>query len=158
MGPLGPTKGNAQLTRQNDISFTLFKLVYCLAREYFSVTVWFIKCVRFFKKRHHTAKTAWCSVTRDPSTIFLATNFTQKMPEISNSTYSSLFMLENIWYHHLTWSGPNSHKLWVFFPFVGPRGPILCIWGLNSATATSATLKQLNIMKCNIEIGQHHTV
>ena len=33
MGPQGPTKGNAQLTRQNDLSFTLFKLVYCLARE-----------------------------------------------------------------------------------------------------------------------------
>ena len=33
MGPQGPTKGNAQLTRQNDISFTLFNLVYCLARE-----------------------------------------------------------------------------------------------------------------------------
>ena len=33
MGPRGPTKGNAQLTRQNDISFTLFKLVYCLARK-----------------------------------------------------------------------------------------------------------------------------
>ena len=49
MGPQGPTKENAQLTRQNDISFTLFKLVYCLAREYFSVTVWFIKCVHFFK-------------------------------------------------------------------------------------------------------------
>ena len=35
MGPREPTKGNAQLTRENDISFTftLFKLVYCLARE-----------------------------------------------------------------------------------------------------------------------------
>ena len=33
MGPRGHTKGNAQLTGQNDISFTLFKLMYCLARE-----------------------------------------------------------------------------------------------------------------------------
>ena len=33
MGSRGPAKGNAQLIRQNDISFTLLKLVYCLARE-----------------------------------------------------------------------------------------------------------------------------
>ena len=33
MGPRGPTKGNAQLTRQNYISSTLFKLVHCLIYE-----------------------------------------------------------------------------------------------------------------------------
>ena len=33
MGPQGPTKGNAQLTRQNDLLLALFKLVYCLARS-----------------------------------------------------------------------------------------------------------------------------
>ena len=30
MGPRGLTKENAQLTRQNDFSFTQVKLVYCL--------------------------------------------------------------------------------------------------------------------------------
>ena len=32
MGPQGFAKGNAQLTRQNDLLFSLFKVVYCLAR------------------------------------------------------------------------------------------------------------------------------
>ena len=114
-----------KLTRQNDISFTLFKLVYCLARDSLSVTVWFRKLVCFFKKRHHTAKTGWRWVPRDPSTIFLATTFTWKMPESSNSMYSSFFMLENIRYHHFTWSRPNSQEIVSFFPFVGRRGPEL---------------------------------
>ena len=47
-------------------------------------------------------------VPGDPSTIFLATNFTQKMPKGSDSMFSSNLMLENIWYHHFTWSGSNS--------------------------------------------------
>ena len=36
-------------------------------------------------------------VPGDPSTIFLATSFTQKMPEGSDSMYSSILMLENIY-------------------------------------------------------------
>ena len=35
------------------------------------------------------------------------------------------FMLENISYHHFTWSGPNSQEIVSFFSFVGPRGPKL---------------------------------
>ena len=35
-----------------------------------SVTIWFRNFVCFFKKRHHTAKTAWCWVPRDPNSIF----------------------------------------------------------------------------------------
>ena len=35
-------------------------------------------------------------VRGDPSTIFLTTTFTQKMQEGSDSTYSSILMLENI--------------------------------------------------------------
>ena len=33
-------------------------------------------------------------VPRDPSTLFLATSFTQKMPEDSDSMYSSILVLE----------------------------------------------------------------
>ena len=33
MGPRKLTKGNTQLTRQNDFSFTQIKLVYCLSRK-----------------------------------------------------------------------------------------------------------------------------
>ena len=35
-------------------------------------------------------------VPRDPSTIFLVTTFNQKIPERSDSIYSSVLMLENI--------------------------------------------------------------
>ena len=39
--------------------------------------------------------------------------------------YSFYFMLENIWYHHFTWSGPNSQEILNFVPIVGPQGPEL---------------------------------
>ena len=58
----------------------------------------------------------------DPRTIFLVTSFTRKMPESSDSMYSSIFMLENIWYHHFTWSGPNSQEIVNFIPNMGPGG------------------------------------
>ena len=35
-------------------------------------------------------------VPGEPRTIFLVTSFTQKMPESSDSMYSSIFILENI--------------------------------------------------------------
>ena len=41
-------------------------------------------------------------VLSDTSTIFMATNFTQKMLKSSGSMYSSIFLLENILYHHFT--------------------------------------------------------
>ena len=97
MGPRELTKGNTllELTRQNE---------QCTVSQgkHLGVTVWFRKFVCFFIKRHHTAKTAWRWVPRGPSTIFLATSFTRKMPESSDFMYSSFLMLENIWYHHFT--------------------------------------------------------
>ena len=39
---------------------------------------------------------------REPRTTFLATRFTRKMPESLDSIYFSIFMLENVWHHHLT--------------------------------------------------------
>ena len=47
-------------------------------------------------------------VPGDPSTVLLATNFIQKIPESSDSIYCSILMLENILSHYITWSGPNS--------------------------------------------------
>ena len=66
----------------------------------------------------------WVSV--DPSAIFLATIFTQKMPYSSGSSYSSILMLGNMWHHHFTWSGPNSQEIVNLFQFSsGPRGPTI---------------------------------
>ena len=59
----------------------------------------------------------------DPSTIFLTTSFTQKMPERSDSIYSSILIQENIWWHNFSWSSPNSQELVNLFQFSsGPRG------------------------------------
>ena len=58
----------------------------------------------------------------DPSSILLASTFTRKMPKNSDSMHSSYFMLENIWHHHFTWSGPKSQKIVNLVPIVGSRG------------------------------------
>ena len=55
-------------------------------------------------------------VPGDPRTIFLVNSFTRKMPESSDSMYSSIFMLENIWYHHFTWSAQNSQEIVNYVP------------------------------------------
>ena len=63
-------------------------------------------------------------VPGDPSTIFLAIIFIQQMPESSGSMYSSILMLENMLYHHFTWSGSNSQEIVNLFQFnSGPLGP-----------------------------------
>ena len=83
MGPRGPTKENAQLNRQNDLSFTQIELKHCLTRKKLCCTVWFRtvwfrKFVYFIRKRHHTAKIALRWVPGKSSTKFLVTSFTQK--------------------------------------------------------------------------------
>ena len=65
-------------------------------------------------------------VPGDPSTIFLATSFTQRMPEISVSMYPSILMLGDIWNYHFTLSGPNLQEIVNLFQFSsGPRGPTI---------------------------------
>ena len=60
-------------------------------------------------KQHSTLiRIKW--VLEDPSTAFLVTSSTQKMLECSDFINSSIFMLENIWYH-FTWSGLNSQEV-----------------------------------------------
>ena len=65
-------------------------------------------------------------VPRDPSSIFFATSYTQKMPEISDSMYFSFFMLENIRHYHFTWNGLNSQESLNFLRFSsGPQRPTI---------------------------------
>ena len=125
MGPRWPTKENTQLNGQNNFSFTYIKLVYCLTRK----TLWCNSLVRkiciFLQKETSHCKSSSALGPREPkypSTIFLATNFTQKMPKSSDSMYSSIFMLENICYHNFTWTGPNFHEIANFISIIGPRG------------------------------------
>ena len=60
---------------------------------------------------------------RDPSIMFMATNFTQKMPESSGSMHSFILMLENILFRDFTRNGPNSQKIYEFIliKFGSPR-------------------------------------
>ena len=74
----------------------------------------------FFKKRYHIVKTAWCCVPQGLSSIFLATNFTWKMPECSSSMYSFFYMLENIRYHILPEVGQIHRKLLILFKLWDP--------------------------------------
>ena len=106
MGSQGPTKGNTQLIRQNEFSFTLIKLVYCLKRQSLKCNGLVQKICSFLQKEtsHH---------------------ITLKMPRSSDFMYSSYFMLENIWHHHFTWSGPTSQEIVNFVPIVGPWRPEL---------------------------------
>lgn len=57
-----------------------------------------------------------------PSTIFLVTRFSKKILESSDSRYSSIFRLKNIWYHNFFWKGPNPEEILNFVPVMGPQG------------------------------------
>ena len=57
-----------------------------------------------------------------PSTIFLVTRFSKKILESSDSRYSSIFRLKNIWYHIFFWKGPNPEEILNFVPVMGPQG------------------------------------
>ena len=55
----------------------------------------------------------------------LVTVSTQKMSESSDSMYSFILMLENIWHHHFTWSWRNSQEIVNFTIILGPGGPTI---------------------------------
>ena len=55
-------------------------------------------------------------VPGDSNTIFLMTSLTWKMPESSDFMHFSMFMLENIWYHNFTGSGPYLQELLSLIP------------------------------------------
>ena len=47
------------------------------------------------------------------------------MPEISDPMHSAIFMVEVIWYHNFTWSGPNLQETQIFVMIIGPQEPKL---------------------------------
>ena len=60
----------------------------------------------------------------------IGNHFYSKNARKLSSMYSSILMLENIWYHHLNWSASNSQEIANLFQFnFGPRGPTI---GTNS--------------------------
>ena len=79
MGPRGLTKGNTQLTRQNDFSFTsnqtsvLFNKI-----KHLGVTVWFRKFLCFVRKRHHTARNSLALGPQGPKHNIFGDHFYSK--------------------------------------------------------------------------------
>ena len=59
---------------------------------------WFKAFVCFFRKRNYFGETPQRWILWDLGTMFLRNMFTQKMPDSSDSIYSSIFIQENIWY------------------------------------------------------------
>ena len=117
------THGNIQLTGQNDFSLTQITLVHCLTGK----TLW-----------QSSSNYFYVSSEKDitfQSTAYFANIFIWKIPGSSDSMYSSTYMLENIWYNNLTWSGANSNQIVniisILISLPRPRTKfILCMWGL----------------------------
>ena len=108
--------------------------------------VWFRTSACFFIKIHHVAETTQHWSTNDPSTIFLASSFTQKKKvESSDTMFFSIFMLENIWYHNFTWSELNSLEIVIFVPIMDPRRLELSRNRMNNFLWIQSTLDKVMI-------------
>ena len=78
MGLQGPTKGNTQLIRQDDFSFTLIKPVYCLTRKTLKCNSLVQKIFCFSEKRHHIVKTALALGPQGPKQYIFGDHFYSK--------------------------------------------------------------------------------
>ena len=96
MGPRGLTKGNTQLTRQNDFSFAQIKLAYCLKRKTLKCNSLVQKICMFLQKETSHCKNSLALGPQGPKHYILATIFTRKMLESSDFMHFSFLMLENI--------------------------------------------------------------
>ena len=93
--------------------------------EYLCIIPHVLHFLSLFHKLHLTLICIKC-VPVDLSTIFLASIFTQEKQEYSDSMYSSILMLENIWYYHFTWRELNSQEIVNLFQFnSGHWGPTI---------------------------------
>ena len=79
-------------------SLFLNVFVSCMPKIYYKEFSAIMFCELFVKFLRAAFLTLICInwVPGDPRSIFLVTSFTRKMPESSDSMYSSIFMLENI--------------------------------------------------------------
>ena len=80
MGPQGPIKENAQLTRQNDISFKLFTLVYCLARESLKCNSLVQKICMFLQKETSHLQNSFALGPQGPKDYIFGDHFYSKNP------------------------------------------------------------------------------
>ena len=80
-------------------------------------------------------------------------HFCSKMPESSGYIYSFISMLENIWYHHFTWSGQNPQNIVNRFQF--------SLWSLGSWNSNKIPIETIGIRnwsktQISYELGLFH--
>ena len=78
MGPRGLTKGNTQLTRQNNSSFTLIKLVHCLTRKTLRCNSLVQKICMFLQKETSHCKNSLTLGPQEPKHYIFGDHFYSK--------------------------------------------------------------------------------
>ena len=78
MGPQGPTKGKAQLIRQNDFSFIQIKLVHCLTRKTLKYNSLVQKICLFLQKETSHCKSSLAWGPQGPKQYIFSENFYSK--------------------------------------------------------------------------------
>ena len=126
MGPRGPTKGNAELTRQNDISFTLFTLVYCLARESLKCNSLVQRICMFLQKETSHFQNSFALGPQGSKDYIFGDHFYSKNPRkfkfyLFLLFYATKHMISSF---YLKWT-EFTRNCEFFIPFVGPRRPEL---------------------------------
>ena len=113
MGSHGPTKRNAKLTRQNVISFTLFKLVYCLARESLKCYSLVQKNCKVFQKETSHCQNSFALGPQEPKHYIFG-------DDVFLLFYARKHLISSF---YLEWT--ECTRNCEFFPFVGPQWPEL---------------------------------
>ena len=122
MGSRGPAKGNAQLIRQNDISFTLLKLVYCLARESLKCNSLVQKICMFLQKETSHCQNSLALGPQESKHYIFGDHFYSKNARKLKFHEFLLFYARKhmISSFYLKWT-EFTRNCEIFFPFVGPR-------------------------------------
>ena len=123
MAPWGPTKGNAWLTSQNDISFRLFKLVYYSAGESLKCNGLVQKICMFLQtETSHCQNSLALGPQRPKHHIFgnhiYSKNARKLKFHVFLPFYARKYMILS---SYLKWT-EFTRNCEFFFPFVGPRG------------------------------------
>ena len=99
--------------------------MYCLTRKAFKCNSSVQKICFFLQKETSHCKYSLALGPQEPKQYIFGDHFYSKNVKKLRFNYSSYFMLENIWHHHFTSSGPNSQEIVNFVPIVGPQRPEL---------------------------------
>ena len=125
MGPRGLTKGNTQLTRQNEFSSTKIKLVYCSTRKTLRYNSLVQKICMFIQKEISHCKNSLALGSQGPKLYIFGDHF---YSENARKLRFHVFLLFDareymISSFYLNWTKVTRNC--EFFPIMGPSGPEL---------------------------------